>query len=318
MIFLQACLLVLGFALLIKGADIFVDGASSTAQNIKVPKILIGLTIVAFGTSAPELAVSIKALASGSSDMVLGNVIGSNILNIFLILGVAAVIRPISVRRQTVIKEIPFYILLTGLLVNLILDSTLNGTTDNYFSRADGITTAMFFAFFVYYLVKTALRSNKNDAEEPPRYKLAKSFLFVALGLAGIIIGSNLVVESATTIAETFGVSERIISLTIIAFGTSLPELVTSIVAAKKGEQELLIGNVIGSNIFNIAIVLGIPAIIFGGVDVTGFSAIDIFTFAISAVVLFAFAFQKRRISRAEGAMMLAFFVSYYSLVFID
>ncbi|MBR3163949.1 calcium/sodium antiporter [Candidatus Saccharibacteria bacterium] len=318
MLVLQIILLVVGFALLIKGADIFVDGASSTAQNFKVPKILIGLTIVAFGTSAPELAVSIKALASGSSDMVLGNVIGSNILNIFLILGLAAVIRPVVVRRQTVIKEIPFYILLTGLLVNLILDSTLNGASDDYFSRADGITTIMFFIFFVYYLVKTAIRGRAEDVEERPKYKLAKSLLFVGLGLAGIILGSHLVVESATEIAHTFGVSERIISLTVIAFGTSLPELVTSVMAAKKGEQELLIGNIIGSNIFNIAVVLGVPAVMFGGVDVTGFSAIDIFTFAISAIVLFAFAFQKRKISRIEGVMMLAFFVSYYGTVFIE
>ena len=162
-IFLQAILLIVGFVLLIKGADIFVDGASSTAQNFKVPKILIGLTIVAFGTSAPELAVSIKALSSGNSDMVLGNIIGSNILNILLILGVAALIHPIVVKRQTVIKELPICLLITLLLVTLITDHLFAGASENYFSRADGITTLLFFAVFVYYLIDSALKSRNGN-----------------------------------------------------------------------------------------------------------------------------------------------------------
>ena len=316
-IFLQAILLIVGFVLLIKGADIFVDGASSTAQNFKVPKILIGLTIVAFGTSAPELAVSIKALSSGNSDMVLGNVIGSNILNILLILGVAALIHPIVVKRQTVIKELPICLLITLLLVTLITDHLFAGASENYFSRADGITTLLFFAVFVYYLIDSALKSRNGNDVEKPKYKLVKSLLFILLGLAGIIGGSELVVDSATKIAEIMGVSQRVISLTIIAFGTSLPELVTTIVASKKGEQDLLVGNIIGSNIFNIAVVLGIPAVIFGGASVAGFSSIDVFTFAISAIVLFCFAVQKRKISRGEGVLMLLFFAAYYTTLVV-
>ena len=317
-IFLQIILLIVGFVLLIKGADIFVDGASSTAQNFKVPKILIGLTIVAFGTSAPELAVSIKALASGNSDMVLGNVIGSNILNILLILGVAALIHPIIVKRQTVIKELPICLLITLLLVTLITDHLFAGASENYFSRADGITTLLFFAVFVYYLISSALKSRNGNDVEKPKYKLWMSILFILLGLGGIIGGSELVVSSATNIAETLGVSQRVISLTIIAFGTSLPELVTTIVASKKGEQDLLVGNIIGSNIFNIAVVLGIPAVIFGGASVAGFSSIDVFAFAISAIVLFCFAVQKRKISRGEGVLMLLFFAAYYSTLVVS
>lgn len=317
-IFLQAILLIVGFVLLIKGADIFVDGASSTAQNFKVPKILIGLTIVAFGTSAPELAVSIKALSSGNSDMVLGNVIGSNILNILLILGIAALIHPITVKRQTVIKELPICLLITLLLVTLITDHLFAGASENYFSRADGITTLLFFAVFVYYLIGSALKSRNGNDVEKPKYKLWMSILFILLGLGGIIGGSELVVSSATNIAETLGVSQRVISLTIIAFGTSLPELVTTIVASKKGEQDLLVGNIIGSNIFNIAVVLGIPAVIFGGASVAGFSSIDVFAFAISAIVLFCFAVQKRKISRGEGVLMLLFFAAYYSTLVVS
>ena len=317
-IFLQAILLIVGFVLLIKGADIFVDGASSTAQNFKVPKILIGLTIVAFGTSAPELAVSIKALSSGNSDMVLGNVIGSNILNILLILGIAALIHPITVKRQTVIKELPICLLITLLLVTLITDHLFAGASENYFSRADGITTLLFFAVFVYYLISSALKSRNGNDVEKPKYKLWMSILFILLGLGGIIGGSELVVSSATNIAETLGVSQRVISLTIIAFGTSLPELVTTIVASKKGEQDLLVGNIIGSNIFNIAVVLGIPAVIFGGASVAGFSSIDVFAFAISAIVLFCFAVQKRKISRGEGVLMLLFFAAYYSTLVVS
>ena len=311
---LQVLLLIFGFALLIKGADIFVDGSSSAAQNFKVPKILIGLTIVAFGTSAPEFAVSIKALSAGNSDMVLGNVIGSNILNILLILGVAALIHPITVKRQTVIKELPICLLITLLLVTLITDHLFAGASENYFSRADGITTLLFFAVFVYYLISSALKSRNGNDVEKPKYKLWMSILFILLGLGGIIGGSELVVSSATNIAETLGVSQRVISLTIIAFGTSLPELVTTIVASKKGEQDLLVG----SNIFNIAVVLGIPAVIFGGASVAGFSSIDVFAFAISAIVLFCFAVQKRKISRGEGVLMLLFFAAYYSTLVVS
>lgn len=312
-------LLIIGFVALIKGADIFVDGASSTAQNFKVSKMLIGLTIVAFGTSAPEFAVSMNALASGNSDMVLGNVIGSNILNILLILGVAAIIKPIAVKDNTVKKELPLVLLVSTLLVVLFLDTVFGGGDINQITRSDGVVIILFFSVFLYYLITLAKqkRTSKED-EEPPKFKLGKSLLFVLLGLAAIIIGSDLVVDSASNIATALGISERVISLTVIAFGTSLPELVTTIVSAKKGEQDLLVGNIIGSNIFNICLVLGVPVVIFGGIAESSFQILDLVMLILSALLLYIFSkTSKQKISRIEGAAMLAVFAVYYTLVFV-
>ncbi|MBQ8984250.1 calcium/sodium antiporter [Candidatus Saccharibacteria bacterium] len=318
---LQILLLIVGFILLIKGADFFVDGASSTASNFKIPKILIGLTIVAFGTSAPELAVSMQALSNGSTDMVLGNVIGSNILNILLILGVAAIIRPLKIRDNTIRKEIPIAILISTLLVVLFLDIQLSSGSIDQITRSDAIAILLFFAVFLYYLIHTAISEHRNSknqkAVEKPRWKIAPSLGIVIIGLAGIIIGSNLVVESASSIAANIGMSERLISLTIIAFGTSLPELVTTIVSAKKGETDLLLGNILGSNIFNICVVLGIPVAIFGTVTPASFQIIDLVVLVFSAVLLWIFSVSKHTVSRLEGGFMLAAFIVYYSIIFM-
>ena len=310
-------LLILGFVLLIKGADIFVDGASSTARNFKVSKMLIGLTIVAFGTSAPEFAVSMSALSSGSTDMVLGNVIGSCILNILLILGVAAVIKPLKIHDNTVKKEMPLALLISTLLVVLMLDSKLGNGLINQVTRSDAIVILLFFTVFVYYLVTLAKQKREQEEKEDKPMKLWKSLLFVALGLGGIIWGSDLVVDNASSIAKTLGVSERVISLTIIAFGTSLPELVTTIVSSRKGEQDLLLGNIIGSNIFNICVVLGIPVAIFGTLTPNSFSYIDLVMLISSALILFIFSHTKRTVSRLEGILMLIIFATYYTLVFV-
>lgn len=310
-------LLILGFIFLIKGADIFVDGASSTAQNFKVSKMLIGLTIIAFGTSAPEFAVSMNALASGSTDMVLGNVIGSCILNILLILGVAAVIRPIKIKDNTVKKELPLALLISSLLAVLMLDIKLGSGIIDQVSRADAIVILLFFTVFVYYLIALAKQKRESKEDELPQFKLGKSLIFVAIGLIGIIIGSDLVVNNATNIATSLGVSERIISLTIIAFGTSLPELVTTIVSSKKGEQDLLLGNIIGSNIFNICVVLGIPVVIFGTITPSSFQGIDLIMLVGSSLLLFIVSETKRTITRLEGILMLIAFFTYYTLVFV-
>lgn len=317
--FWNILLLIVGFVALIKGADIFIDGASSTAQNFKVPKMLIGLTIVAFGTSAPELAVSMSALASGSSDMVLGNVIGSNILNILLILGIAALIKPIAVKDNTVRKELPLVLLISTLLVVLFLDTVFAGASANQITRSDGIVIILFFSVFLYYLLALAKQKKEpKSTEEEPKFKLGKSILFILIGLAAIIIGSDLVVDNASSIASALGISERIIALTVIAFGTSLPELVTTVVSAKKGEQDLLVGNIIGSNIFNICLVLGIPVVIFGGIAESSFQMLDLVMLIVSAALLFIFSkTSKQKISRPEGAIMLAVFAVYYTLVFI-
>ena len=317
-IVLQVLLLIVGFVLLIKGADYFVDGAASTAENFKVSKTLVGLTIIAFGTSAPELAVSIKALASGSTEMVLGNVIGSNILNILLILGLAAFIRPLAIRKETIRKEIPICILISSLLVVLFLDVQLNSAEVNQITRSDGIAILLFFGIFLYYLVSMAIHSRDKNKREKPKWKLGLSLLFTALGLAGIIVGSNFVVDSASFLASAIGVSERVIALTVIALGTSLPELVTTVVAAKKGETELVLGNILGSNIFNICVVLGIPVAIFGAVTPAGFSIIDLIALVGSAALLFIFSVTNHKINRVEGGLMLLMFATYYTLVFVS
>lgn len=310
-------LLIAGFALLIKGADMFVDGAASTARNFKVPKMLIGLTIVAFGTSSPEFAVSMQALASGSTDMVLGNVIGSCILNILLIIGIAAMIKPIKIKDNTVKKELPISLLIASLLTVLLLDIKLGNGVLNQITRSEAIVILLFFSVFVYYLVALAKQNKNEEKEEKPKMKLWKSLLFVGVGLAGIIIGSDFVVDNATAIAKALGLSERIIALTIIAFGTSLPELVTTIVSANKDEQDILVGNIIGSNIFNICVVLGIPVAIFGTITPRSFSYLDLIMLVGSSLLLFIVSKTKKHITRFEGFLMLVAFMVYYFLIFI-
>ena len=314
--FINILLLVVGFVLLIKGADFFVDGASSTAQNFKVSKMLIGLTIIAFGTSAPEFAVSMQSLAKGSTDMLLGNVIGSNILNILLILGIASIIHPIKIKDNTVKKELPLCLLISTLLVVLFLDIRLANGLVNQITRSDAIVIILFFTIFLYYLISLARQKKKEDDEEP-KFKLEKSLLFVLIGLGGIILGSNLVVNNASSIAKALGLSERVIALTIIAFGTSLPELVTTIVSSRKGEQDLLLGNIIGSNIFNACVVLGIPVALYGTITPSSFNYVDLIMLIGSAFLLFIFSESRRTITRLEGALMLLVFAVYYLLVFV-
>lgn len=312
---LNIFLLILGFVLLIKGADIFVDGASSTAQNFKVSKMLIGLTIIAFGTSAPEFAVSMTALRSGSTDMVLGNVIGSCVMNILLIIGIAAIIKPIKIKDNTVKKELPLTLLISTLLVVLFLDTKLAGGTINQITRSDAFVILLFFTVFVYYLI--TLAKQKKDNDEEVTHGLLKSLLFVVAGLLGIILGSNLVVKNASAIAEIIGLSERVISLSVIAFGTSLPELITTIVASKKGEQDLLVGNIIGSNIFNICVVLGIPVAIYGTITPSSFQLFDLILLIGSALLLLIAADTNKEISRKEGILMFSIFITYYVFVFV-
>ncbi len=314
---IQVILLITGFILLIKGADIFVDGASSTAQNFKISKILIGLTIVAFGTSAPELAVSIQALSRGNADMVLGNVVGSSITNSLLILGVSVVIRKLIVKRNTIKKELPLHMLITAVLTVLFLDQQFNNEATNMISRGDALAILLVFSVFLYYLISIS-RDKIDEEAEPAKYKLSKSIIFVVLGLIGIVLGSDLVVDSATNIATTLGVSQRVISLTIVAFGTSLPELVTSIISTIKKEQDILVGNIIGSNIFNICIVLGLPVVIYGNLIPSTFNIIDFIFLMISAIILYIVPkIREYRISRRAGICFILLYFIYYLLVFV-
>ena len=312
---IQIIILIVGFIVLIKGADIFVDGASSIALNLKLSKMLIGLTIVAFGTSAPEFAVSIKSIISGNADMLLGNVIGSNILNILLIIGICSLIHPIYVKSNTVKKEIPIVMLVSGLLFFLAKDN-LFVSSINEISRNDGFIILLFFTIFIYYLISIMRNKTDEDSNEAP-LSMFKSILFTIFGIACIVIGSNVVVDSASKIATILGVSQRMIALTVVAFGTSLPELVTSIVSVRKGEQEILVGNIVGSNIFNIGIVTGVPVALFGGIPAVGFSMIDLITMIVAAILLFVFSFKDRKIDKFEGIIMLIIFIVYYTFVII-
>ena len=307
-------LLVLGFVVLIKGADLFVDGASNVALNFKVSKMLIGLTIVAFGTSSPEFAVSVKGLLSNSGDIVLGNVIGSNILNILLILGVSAIIHPLVVKNNTVKKELPITLLITSLFAVLLSDNIFDKKLTNSFTRGDGIVLILFFLVFIYYLI-TLMRNKVEEEKDKEVMPLFKAIMFTLVGLISIIIGSNFVVDSASALAKAIGISERIISLTIIALGTSLPELVTSVTATKKGEYDIAIGNVVGSNIFNIGMVIGLPVALLGGIGTIVFSYVDLIVMIATALMLFIFSRNDYKISRREGICFLLVFVVYYGYV---
>lgn len=311
---LQIVLLVVGFVVLIKGADIFVDGASAVARNFKVSKMLIGLTIVSFGTSAPEFAVSVKSLISGSGDIVFGNVIGSNILNILLILGVSACVHSLSVKNNTVKKELPITLLITTLFAVLLSDHIFDSKVTNAFTRSDGIILLLFFLVFIYYLI-AMMRRKTEEKEDEEVMPLLKAITFTVVGIIAIILGSNFVVDSASSLASSMGVSERMISLTIIALGTSLPELVTSVMATKKGEYDIAIGNVVGSNIFNIGVVIGLPIALLGGVNNLTFNTIDLIVMMISALLLFLFSWKDYKISKKEGIAFIMIFLVYYSYV---
>lgn len=307
-------LLVFGFVILIKGADIFVDGASGIAENFHISKMLIGLTIVAFGTSAPEFAVSVKSIISNNGDIVLGNVIGSNIINILLILGLSSLVHSLNVKNATVKKELPITLLLTSLFAVLLSDSAFDKGLVNTFTRGDGITVLLFFLVFIYYLISMA-RNKTTEEEDKEKLPMLKAVAFLIVGIAGVVLGSNFVVDSASEIASILGVSERMIALTIIAFGTSLPELVTSLTATRKGEYDIAIGNVVGSNIFNIGMVIGIPTAIFGGIGKITFSYIDLIVMIVSAILLFMFSFNDYKITKKEGAVFILLFIAYYSYV---
>ena len=316
---LQIVFLIIGFIILIKGADYFVDGSSAAASNFKVSKILIGLTVIAFGTSAPEFAVSVKAIISNNHEIVFGNVIGSNILNILLIIGISSFFHSLNVKNSTIKKELPFTLLLTTLFVLLISDNIFDKNLVNAFTRYDGIILCLFFLIFIYYISALTLRNNNkiNDVEVK-KMKLSKSLFFIVIGIFMIVFGSNTVVDSATKIAQGLGVSKKFISLTIIALGTSLPELVTSVVATSKGEFDLVIGNVIGSNLFNLGIVIGLPVAIFGGTELINFNYIDLAVMLLSTILLYVFSFNDRKITRREGLIFLILFIIYYSFVILN
>lgn len=306
---LQVFLLALGFVLLIKGADWFVDGSSSVAALFGIPQLVIGLTIVAMGTSAPEAAVSISAAFSGNADITVGNIVGSNILNILIILGLSSVIVPIAVAKSTVRYEMPFMILITGLLLLLGFDGKLG--------LVDGIIFLVFFAAYLTYLFIMA-KKDKNaqqDDESIKQLSLPKSIIFIIIGLAMIILGSNVTVDAASKIAEMFGMDERFIGLTVVALGTSLPELFTSVSAARKGNADIAIGNIVGSNIFNILFVCGISALIVPVPFANNFVFDVIIAIAAAVMLMLCSIIGKHKLQRWAGIVMLLSYAAYFAVI---
>jgi len=308
-------LLLLGFALLILGADYFVKGASAISALLRVPPILVGLTIVSLGTSSPEATVSIIAALNGNDDVSLGNVAGSNLFNTLFVLGVTAIIAPLIVKSQTIRKEIPFSFLASITLLVLMADVFLQDFSHNMLTRSDGIILLIIFAVFLYYIFELA-RKSRNDVEAQPSKidekdkNWVKNGAFTLGGLVAIVFGGDLVVKNSTEIALSLGMSEALVGLTIVAVGTSLPELVTSAVAAWKKESEIALGNIIGSNIFNILFVLGASATI-SPISVNGLLFTDIIILIVFTVVVLIFALTRMTIGKREGIFLATSYIVY-------
>ncbi len=307
-------LLIIGFLLLIKGADLFVSGASSIAKILKIPTLIIGLTIVSFGTSAPEAAVSITGAFKGANDITVGNVIGSNLFNLLVVVGIASIISPLKVKKSIITKEFPFTLLAAFSLIILGLDTQYHGYTENVLTRADGIMLLLLLGIFMYYLIELALTSREETEEDYEEMPMPKSIGLSIIGVIGIIIGGQFVIDSASNIALSWGMSESLVGLTIVAVGTSLPELVTSIVAALKGEADIALGNVVGSNIFNIFFVLGLSSTIHE-ITISGDVFFDMFIMLAATFVTYGFAISKRSINKLEGGFLVFLYICY--MVFV-
>jgi cation:H+ antiporter len=308
----QILLLVAGFILLIKGADILVKGSSSLARRYKISELYIGMTIVAFGTSAPELVVNSIASFEGHGDIVLGNIIGSNNFNLFIIVGIAALINPLIVHRSTTIRELPYSLIAAIVMIILANDRTLFNSGKNVLGRLDGVFLLVFFIFFMIYTIHNLRNNPVTDGITIEKTSIAKMLLLIAGGLTGLIIGGKLVVDAGIDMARIIYVSERVIGLTIIAAGTSLPELATSCVAAYRKNAEIAIGNVVGSNIFNIFLILGISVIISPADFQQSFNK-DLVLLISGTVLLILFAYtgNRAKIDRWEAIVLLLIFLSY-------
>lgn len=308
-------LLIIGFFFLIKGADLFVDGAAAIAKKLGIPAVIVGLTIVSLGTSAPELSVSLISALNGNNDITLGNVLGSNIFNTLVVLGGTALVSPIIFKKSTIKRD---YIINTAvaILVFLLIFGFRIGDI-NILSRVDGLILLACCIAYIYILVRAARKENNKD-EEFEEVNIIKKLLLAALGIVGIILGGNLVVNSATNIAQALGMSEKLVGLTIVAIGTSLPELVTSIVASAKGENEIALGNVLGSNIFNLLLILGASTAI-SPITVASDLAID-FMFYIGVtlfigVLIFFTKKEEKKLTRVEGLIFIALYVGYTAYI---
>lgn len=303
-------LLIIGFAFLVKGADAFVEGSSSIAKHFHVPSLIIGMTIVAMGTSLPETAVSVTASIAGSNALAVSNAVGSNIFNLMVVIGVCAVLTPVAVQKSSLKIDIPFSIVCALLLLVLGHDRMM-------LTRVNGLILIVLFAFFILYMIRSAQHSMNNEdsefaaeAAEMKVMSVPKSLIFIVIGIAGITLGSDWVVDGSKTIASAFGISENLIGLTIVAFGTSLPELMTSIVAARKNEVDMALGNAVGSNIFNILMVLGIASAL-SPIAFIQENIIDIIILVGFSFIVWLMAWTKHRLDKLEGLAMILLYAGY-------
>ncbi|HEY4617306.1 MAG TPA: calcium/sodium antiporter [Flavobacterium sp.] len=311
-------LLIIGFIILIKGADLLVEGASSIAQKLNVSDLVIGLTVVAFGTSAPEMFVNVFASIEGNSNIAIGNILGSNIANIFLILGVSAMIYPLAVKSNTVWKEIPFSLLAAVILGILANDYLIDNKASSELTRSDGLVLLGFFIIFMYYIFSIVKKTEQKLKEESPQMSNFRAVAYILLGLSGLVLGGSWIVDAAVKIASQFGVSEYLIGLTVVAVGTSLPELATSAMAAYKRNTDIAIGNVVGSNIFNIFWVLGISALIKPlPFQPSGNSEIAMTIVASILLFLVFFVGKKHVLEKWQGALFLLLYAGYTSFLII-
>lgn len=317
--------LIIGFVLLIKGADLFVEGSSGIAKILKVPSIIIGLTIVAMGTSLPECAVSVTAALRENNDIAISNVVGSNFFNLLVVCGVCAMIQPLPIDKSTLKKEFPFSIFAEILLLFLSADYLLHGIHSvNLVSRIDGIILLVLFAIFISSTIQNAMNARKqeNSVESEKEVhgekdlSVIKAILFIIIGVVAIKYGGDMVVDSASKIATDFRLSQNLIGLTIVAVGTSLPELVTSVVAARKGESDMAVGNVVGSNIFNVLFILGISSTIHP-ISVVMNNIYDLIFLCIGSILVWAFTFQGGKIKRLHGCGMVSLYIIYMIFVCI-
>ncbi|MDO5293445.1 MAG: calcium/sodium antiporter [bacterium] len=304
-ILISCILLVVGFIMLVKGADWFVDGAAEIAAKFGIPQIVIGLTIVAMGTSAPEAAVSITAALEGSAAITIGNVVGSNILNILIILGISSVIVSIAVAKSTILYEIPYMLFVTLLLLGF-------GMTGGQITLVEGILLWLAFLVYLGYLFRMAKKDKVDVEEKEEKQPLWKLIILTIVGLGLIVWGSDVTVNAATDIAKVLGMSERFIGLTIVALGTSLPELFTSVSAARKGKADIAIGNIVGSNMFNILFVVGTTALITPVVFASNFIIDTVIAFA-AGVLLWVCVVRKRKLTRSGGVLMLIGYAAYFA-----
>lgn len=310
--FLNILLIIIGVALVLWGADRLTEGASALARRMNVPEIVIGLTIVAAGTSAPELFVSLVSALKGTPDMALGNVVGSNIFNTLLIVGCAAMVAPMVIAKSTVKKDIPFTVVASLLLLAACMDFWPTANISGHaISRVDGLLLLAGFAVFMVYTFRVAMKSGTTATEATAvQMGVWKGVLFVAAGLGSLIFGSNLFVDSATSVARELNISEGVIGLTIVAGGTSMPELATSVVAARKGQSAIAIGNVIGSNVFNILLILGLTATI-SPMPIQGITLVDLSVMMVSVLMVWGFSYTKYTVARWEGAVLVLVFLGY-------